>query len=97
MIFGGFTFGSEVLLGRIAGFYGFPIPATENGTSLADFVRARLSHNPTLGDRIRLEDIVLVVRGMDGERITRIGLELEPRKWGSPLERSFAELRSAVS
>jgi hypothetical protein len=32
VIFGGFTFGSEVLLGRIAGFYGFPIPATQNGT-----------------------------------------------------------------
>ena len=26
----------------------------------------------------------VVVRGMDGERITRIGLELEPRKRGSP-------------
>jgi len=97
VIFGGFTFGSEVLLGRIAGFYGFPIPAIHNGTSLADFVRARLPNNPTLGDRIRLEDIELVVRGMDGERITRIGLELEPRKRGSPLERSFAKLRSAIS
>ena len=84
MIFGGFTFAGEVLLSRVAGFYGFPIPATENGTSLADFVRARLPHRPTLGDRIRLEDIELVVRGMIGERITRIGLEHEPRKRGSP-------------
>ena len=71
MIFGGFAFAGEVMLGRIAGFYGFAIPAAENQTSLANFLRARLSHAPTLGDRIRLEDIELVVRGMNGERTTR--------------------------
>ncbi|HSA81333.1 MAG TPA: transporter associated domain-containing protein [Geminicoccaceae bacterium] len=78
MIFGRFSFAGEVLLGRIAAFYGFCIPAAEYQTSLANFVRARLPHDPTLGDRIRLEDIELVVRGMNGERITRIELELEP-------------------
>ena len=70
MIFGGFTFAGEVLLGR-RGAQGFVIPAAENQTSLASFVRAQLSHAPTLGDRIRLEDIELVVRGMNGERSTR--------------------------
>jgi hypothetical protein len=40
MIFGGFTFASEVLLGEIAGFYGFFIPEAEKQTSLADFVQA---------------------------------------------------------
>ena len=39
-MFGGFTFASEVLLGRIASFYGFSIPEGEIETSLADFVRA---------------------------------------------------------
>ena len=71
MIFGGFTFAGEVLLGRIAGFCGFAIAAAENQTSLANFLCVRLSHAPTLGDRIRLGDIDLVVRGMNGERITR--------------------------
>ena len=70
-----FTFASEVLLGRIAAFYGLSVPGVEHETSLGDFVRARLPRDPTLGDRIRLEDIELVVRGMHGERITRIGLE----------------------
>ena len=72
-----FEFASEILLGRIAAFYGFSIPEAENQTSVADFVRARLTRIPTLGDRIRLEDIELVVRGMHGGRITSIGLELE--------------------
>jgi cell volume regulation protein A len=75
-----FTFASEVLLGRIAAFYGFSVPETDNETSLADFIRTRLPHDPTLGDRIRVEDIELVVRDMSGERITTIGLELEPRE-----------------
>lgn len=79
MTFGGFTFASEVLLGRIAAFYGFPIPETERATSLADFIRARLPHNPTMGDRIRIEHVELVVREMIGNQIATIGLELEPR------------------
>ena len=43
-MFGGFTFASEVLLGRIAGFYGFAIAAAENQTSLANFLCVRLPH-----------------------------------------------------
>jgi hypothetical protein len=38
-MFGVCTFASEVLLGSIAAFYGFPIPQAENETCLADFVR----------------------------------------------------------
>jgi NhaP-type Na+/H+ and K+/H+ antiporter len=72
-----FTFASEVLLGTVAGFYGFTIPEADSGTSLADVVRTRLVRAPKLGDRIRFDDIELVVRAMHGERITRIGLDLE--------------------
>lgn len=71
MILGGSTFAGEVLLGRIAGAYGFAIAAAEDQTWLANFLCVRLPHAPTLGDRIRLGDIDLVVRGMNGERITR--------------------------
>jgi NhaP-type Na+/H+ and K+/H+ antiporter len=79
-----FTFTSEVLLGTIAALYGLSIPAAEHETSLADFVHARLPRHPSLGDRISLEDIALVVRGMHGERITRIGLDLEPHGRAAP-------------
>ena len=61
----------RVLANRSSGRQGFAIAAAENHTSLANFLRARLPHAPTLGDRIRLGDIDLVVRGMNGERITR--------------------------
>ena len=70
------TFTSEMLLGRIAAFYGFSIPEGENETSLADFVRARLQGKPKLGDHISFADKKLVIQGMDGERITKVGLDL---------------------
>jgi NhaP-type Na+/H+ and K+/H+ antiporter len=51
-------------------------------TSVAEFVRTKLPRKPTLGDRIRFENIELVVREMNGKRITRIGLELDPDERG---------------
>ena len=89
MTFGGFTFASEVLLGRIAGLYGFLVPEADKQTSLADFVHARLWGRPLVGDYVRVEDIELVVRDMDAGRITKVGLAFEPREpgWGAPAPR----------
>jgi NhaP-type Na+/H+ and K+/H+ antiporter len=75
-MFVGFTFASEVLLGSLARFYGVSIPEGHNETSLAEFVRTRLPNDPTLGDRISFGGIGLVVGGMSGDKITRIGLDL---------------------
>ena len=75
MIFEGFTFGGGVLLGALAGFYGFAIPEADEETSLAEFVGARLHQQPMLGDRVRWQDLDLSVQGLDDGRITRIGLE----------------------
>lgn len=72
---GGFTFASEVLLGRIAACCGFPIPEAEQETSLEQFVRARLQGKPKLGDYVSLPDRRLVVQDTDGEWITKVGLE----------------------
>lgn len=77
-MFQGFTFASEVLLARLARFYGLSVPEGHNETSLADFVRARLPDKPALGDRISFDGVGLVVGGMNGEHITRIGLDLQP-------------------
>ena len=80
----GFTFASEVLLGRLARFYGLPVPEGHNETSLADFIRARLPNDPILGDRISFGSVGLIIGGMNGEHITRIGLELEPGRAACP-------------
>jgi NhaP-type Na+/H+ and K+/H+ antiporter len=95
MTFGGFTFASEVLLGKIAGFYGFFIPEAEKQTSLADFVQARLRGKPILGDHITFEDIELVIQDIQDERITKVGLEFEP--WGRVCSREREPRRGGQS
>ena len=87
MIFGGFTFASEMRLGRIAAFYGFSIPEAEKESSLGDFVRARLREHPLLGDHISFAGLKFVVLDMQGARITKVGLEpksVEPVCLGEP-------------
>jgi potassium/hydrogen antiporter len=74
--FGAFHFAGHVRVGEIAEFYGLPIPPAEKATPVADFIAGRLPAKPTVGDAIRLGLIGLVVHGVDGERITAVGLEL---------------------
>jgi cell volume regulation protein A len=74
--FGAFHFAGHVPIGNIAEFYGLPIPQAEKATRVGDFVAGRLPTKPTVGDAIGIGMIGLVVHGVDGERITAVGLEL---------------------
>jgi cell volume regulation protein A len=84
VIFGEFTFAGQLPLGKVAKFYGFSIGEAEREVAIADCLRARLHRKPTLRDRIRFGDISFVIQDMEGEQITKIGFELEPREPGSP-------------
>ena len=77
-VFGEFTFGGDLQVGKLVEFYDLPVPAAERAASLADFLQARLRRKPLVGDRVRLGDIELIVRGIRGDRITEVGIELEP-------------------
>jgi cell volume regulation protein A len=95
--FGEFTFDGDLPIGKIAEFYDLPVPEEEKATPLADFVQARLKRKSLIGDRIRLDDIELVVRAVRDERITEVGIELEPRTRRRPsLARPRAWLRRTV-
>ena len=95
--FGEFTFDGDLPVGKIAEFYDLPVPESEKTTPLADFVQARLKRKPLIGDRIRLDDIELVVRAVRDERITEVGIELEPRTRHRPsLTRLRAWLRRTL-
>jgi cell volume regulation protein A len=74
--FGAFHFAGHVPVGNIAEFYGLPIPQAERATPVGDFIAGRLPTKPTVGDGIGIGVIGLVVHGVDGERITAVGLEL---------------------
>ena len=74
--FGAFHFAGHVPVGKIAEFYGLPIPQAERETPVGDFIAGRLPAKPTVGDAIGIGIIGLVVHRVDGERITAVGLEL---------------------
>jgi cell volume regulation protein A len=71
-----FQFAGHVPVGKIADFYGLPVPQADKGTPVGTFVADRLPANPSVGDSIGIGMIGLVVDDVSGERITRVGLEL---------------------
>ena len=75
--FGGFIFAGDVPIGRIASFYGFPVPKAEKAKAIAEFVSDHLRGRPTVGDGVRLEEIELVVQGIEDNQITRVCLHLD--------------------
>ena len=74
--FGVFHFAGHVPVGKIADFYGLPVPQAEKATPVGDFIADRLPAEPALGDSIGIGLIGLVVHHVSGDRITRVGLEL---------------------
>ena len=74
--FGAFQFAGHVPVGKIADFYGLPVPHAEKATPVGNFVADRLPANPSVGDSIGIGLIGLVVHHVSGDRITRVGLEL---------------------
>jgi cell volume regulation protein A len=90
-VFGEFTFGGDLPVGKLVEFYDLPVPEADRSSSLADFLQARLRRKPLVGDRVRVGDIELIVQGVRGEQITEVGIELEPR---TPARASVAGLRS---
>jgi cell volume regulation protein A len=90
-LFGEFTFDGELPVGKLAEFYDFAAEEADRAVSLAEFVHRRLGRTPVVGDRVRVADIELVVQEMQGERIARVGLELEPQTRPRP---SLAGLRA---
>ncbi|MGH6921782.1 MAG: potassium/proton antiporter, partial [Geminicoccaceae bacterium] len=88
---GEFTFDGELPVGKVADFYDLPVPEEQRAMPLADFLPARLRRQPLIGDRIRLADIDLVVRAVRDDRITEVGIDLEPR--APPPRPSWARVR----
>jgi cell volume regulation protein A len=74
--FGTFQFAGHVPVGKIADFYGLPVPQADKATPVGNFVADRLAAHPAVGDVIGIGLIGLVVHDVSGERITRVGLEL---------------------
>ncbi|HUP92409.1 MAG TPA: potassium/proton antiporter [Solimonas sp.] len=73
--FGEFRIDPKAPMAAIAEAYGVPIPPGSGQLSVQQVFAAHLPQ-AVVGDRMRLGDVVLVVRQMDRGRITEVGLRL---------------------
>ena len=48
------------------------------GNTLAEFLAGRFDGRPAIGDRTRFGAVELIVRDMQGDAITQVGVELDP-------------------
>jgi cell volume regulation protein A len=75
-LLGDFFVSGDVTLGALADIYGLETAPADAERSLADHLAARLGRKPRPGDTLRLGPIVLVVRAVDRDRVSAVGLRL---------------------
>ncbi len=73
--FGEFAIDPSASVEALVDAYGLPVPADAMKQTLSAFIGGFLNR-PVVGDRLRLGDMELIVRRMDGERIVGLGLRL---------------------
>lgn len=73
--FGEFVLDGEACVGDVAGAYGFPVEGEQAAMSLHQLLVQRFDQ-PVVGDRLRFGGVELVVRQLDGEQVSRVGLKL---------------------
>jgi len=86
-VFGEFVLGGDTLLGEVALLYGIPVEEKDRGEPVGAYMRRRLRHRAVVGDRVRWGPVELVAREIRKDRITSIGIELEPEE--HPVWRGF--------
>jgi len=74
--FGEFVLNADALLGDLSLAYGLKLPEGTAEMTVEDYMRNKLHTAPVVGDRLALAGVELVVREMDGGRISRVGLKL---------------------
>jgi potassium/hydrogen antiporter len=75
---GVFAFPGDTPTGAVADTYDLPVSNAERALPLAEYLRNRLGKTPATGDRLHFDHVELVVREMEKESITSVGVILEP-------------------
>lgn len=73
--FGEFQIDPQAPAAALRDAYGMDLPPAAEGQTVAQFFMSVI-HNPVVGDRLRLGEMELVVKRMEGERIAEVGLRL---------------------
>lgn len=73
--FGEFVVSADASLDELCQAYGLAVPPGTAGRTVGELLRLHLPH-PVIGDRLRLGELQLIVRSVDGDRPLQIGLRL---------------------
>jgi cell volume regulation protein A len=76
LYFGDFVLKGDALLGEVAEVYGVEVPAKHLGKTLSQYLNERSRGRVVVGDRAPLGNALLVVRDVEGGRVTEVGLKL---------------------
>jgi cell volume regulation protein A len=76
-LLGEFSFDGTTALAAIAHLYD-PAAETDGALTLAEFLASRFDGRPAIGDRTRFGVVELIVREMQGDAVTQVGVELDP-------------------
>jgi cell volume regulation protein A len=77
LAFGDFDLDPRLPLAAVCDFYALPAPP-DVAQPLGQWLAATLKRPPVVGDRVALGRATLIVRALDGSRITGVGLALGP-------------------
>jgi cell volume regulation protein A len=78
--YGSFTLSAEATLGDIAEVYGVPVPESLRARTLAQYMDWRFRGRTVVGDSVRLGPMELVVRELEGPKITKVGVRITDRR-----------------
>lgn len=86
-VFGEFALAGDTLMGEVSLLYGIPVEEKDRGEPVGAYMRRRLRHRVVVGDRVRWGPVELVAREIRKDRVTSVGIELEPEE--HPVWRGF--------
>jgi cell volume regulation protein A len=82
--FGEFVFDGTTTLGAIARAYGLPVSPEDSTRRVSDHFAEKLNEHPVVGDRLPFGPTELIVREVEGDRVTKVGLEIDPKTVAPP-------------
>ncbi len=85
-----FVFPADIGMARLQREYGLPVHGRDEAMMLGDFMTARLGHDASIGDAVRLGECALIVVDMAENKMRIIGLRLEASEEGE-LGENFIE------
>jgi len=74
--FGNFALNGDARMEEVAGMYGASVPPLAKGLTLAEFLDRRFHNRCVVGDRVYLGAMELVVREMDGNVVSKVGVRV---------------------